>query len=130
MVVLTRTCHGAQPPPQILVRLPASFESDVYVFGLVIVDVISGRGMWNIGDNDGIQDDILSDELLKKPANMTSQLWGLIEKMCRYNPVDRLSMADVFRELEALSKQYPMDKATSFRPESHEGNEILAPTRS
>ncbi|GMF22812.1 unnamed protein product [Phytophthora fragariaefolia] len=60
--------------PETLTGLPASFESDVYVFGLVI--------------------------------------WNLIEKMCCYNPADRLSMADVVRELEMLAKRHSSNQET------------------
>ncbi|KAE9099934.1 hypothetical protein PF010_g15006 [Phytophthora fragariae] len=101
--------------PEILVGLPASFDSDVYVFGLVIVDVISGRGMWKFKDNNETQDAILSGELLSKPNNMTPQQWDLIERMCCYNPADRLSMTDVVRELETLTKNHSMDQDAGFK---------------
>ncbi|KAG6620765.1 Serine/threonine protein kinase [Phytophthora cinnamomi] len=104
--------------PEIIVGLPASFESDVYVFGLVIVDVISGRGMWKFDENSATQDAILSDELLSKPDNMTPYQWNLVERMCRYNPTDRLSMADVVRELEALTKNHTIDQDSSSESET------------
>jgi serine/threonine protein kinase len=89
--------------PEIVAGLPPSFESDVFVFGLVIVDTF---GLWDM-------DSILAGNLSEKPEKMTPSQWHVITRMCAYEPRERLSASDVVRELQAFTKGYlPIEKLT------------------
>ncbi|KAG7376571.1 hypothetical protein PHYPSEUDO_013135 [Phytophthora pseudosyringae] len=90
--------------PETLAGLPPTFHSDVFAFGLVIVESITRSSLCYQVDWDDFDDAILSGKLPKKPECMTTSQWRLIEGMCRYDPSTRLSMADVVRELEVFSK--------------------------
>ncbi|KAK1944052.1 putative serine/threonine-protein kinase [Phytophthora citrophthora] len=92
--------------PETLVGLPPTYESDVYTFGLLLVDAITkgARCSGGVYDSDDTNDAILCGKLPNKPEVMTTSQRQLIERMCRYNPSDRPTMTDIVRELEGFSK--------------------------
>ncbi|KAK1944044.1 Ankyrin repeat domain-containing protein 50 [Phytophthora citrophthora] len=101
--------------PEVLSGFPRSFESDIYAFGITIIQAI--LCVWDPWDLDGVglEDTILSGFLPDKPVDMTPAQWQLVERMCSYNPRSRLSAADVARELELLSHDHS-NSLTGYNP--------------
>ncbi|POM77485.1 Serine/threonine protein kinase, partial [Phytophthora palmivora] len=89
--------------PELLSGSPATFQSDVYMFGLTIVQAFKTTGdVWDIFG--GARDEAIRSGMPPlKPADMTAAQWQLIERMCSFNPSGRLSASDVVRELEVFT---------------------------
>ncbi|GMF10511.1 unnamed protein product [Phytophthora lilii] len=99
---------------QILAGLPASFESDIFAFGFVIIDaIVQNTRFVGLFDTNDMYESILSGMLPAKLDTITSYQWQLIQKMCCYNPGERISAADVVRELEIISSSYTTNDSLS-----------------
>ncbi|KAL4102734.1 hypothetical protein PRIC1_006477 [Phytophthora ramorum] len=102
--------HFRQNPswtsPEVLAGSPPTFASDVFAFGLTIVQAFKTTGdLWNLFG--GARDEaIRSGHLPNKPDEMTPPQWKLIRQMCCFEPRERLSASDVVRELEAFTYEH------------------------
>lgn len=100
-------------------RFPPSFASDVFALGMTIIEAVKDGAPWNSSghvrrDRRGapttIRSMILRGSLPEKPRDMTSDQWGVVERMCRYSPRERLGVADVVRELAAFTREFSQFK--------------------
>lgn len=95
------TCDTSSAPPSCMTTF--SFASDVYAFGMCILEVVTGAAPWS-----GL--DISEVRSLKKnlgvlpprPKHMHSNVWSLVQKMCVADPRQRISLREVLPEIIAL----------------------------
>ncbi|GMF88951.1 unnamed protein product [Phytophthora fragariaefolia] len=102
--------HLEWTAPEILAGLPPSFETDVYAFGITIVEAMKEtQSIWGIHGLE-LQDAISSGLLPQKPRIMTAYQWKLIEHMCSFDPPKRFSLREIVRELEVITCEYDMNR--------------------
>ncbi|KAE9182736.1 hypothetical protein PF004_g24156 [Phytophthora fragariae] len=101
--------------PEVLSGFPHSFESDVFAFGMCIVEAIKDSAPWGVisGGSAAIIEAIRTGKLPVKPDEMSTSQWNLVERVCCYNARDRLTSSDVVRELEVFTLEYELGQHES-----------------
>ncbi|XP_062385843.1 tyrosine-protein kinase STYK1 [Sardina pilchardus] len=88
--------------PEALARRPASQNSDIWSFGILLYEMIT------LGDPPFPR--ILANELLqhlqrgstlKRPAHCSNSLYAIIKACCQWSPQNRASLAEVQRKLQS-----------------------------
>lgn len=80
-----------------------SFASDIYFFGMCILEVVSGRIPWGEMPSVAVKHRVLKQKALpKRPAQMGDAQWDLVTQMCAWDPADRLSIDHVVEKLEDI----------------------------
>ncbi|KAG6609277.1 TKL protein kinase [Phytophthora cinnamomi] len=105
MSVLKRSGMGRLPPihanagavdwkaPEFLEGAEPTELSDVYGFGMCILELISGRRPWG-----NLPDPVVKFHLTKRkalpsrPKTITDLQWSIIQHMCCYDPNERISL--------------------------------------
>ena len=90
--------------PEVLKGEKATFASDIYSFGMCIIEAASGEFPWGRRLDDSIvrYHVVKKRELPRRPKQLGDAAWSLVERMCRYEPSERLGIAAVIDELQAL----------------------------
>lgn len=119
---------GAQrwKAPEILSgdRAP-SYESDVYSFGMCIVQAVSGDFPWGTAKDVWIRHEVKQGLLPDKPGNFTDDQWRMVKEMCAFDPAERLKMAEivaklrVFAALECHEDDSAAAVASALPPQQH-----------
>lgn len=91
-------CIGVGPDG---VRHSPRYESDVYSFGLTIIEAISKKKPFDGFSNEDMRFMKMTNQL-QKPQTMSSELWSLVQQMCVKDPSRRVSITFVTEQL----KQY------------------------
>lgn len=94
-------CDAISVPPSCTTTF--SFASDVYAFGMCILEAVTGAAPWS-------ELDISEVRSLKKnlgvlpprPKRMHSNVWTLVQKMCVADPRQRISLREVLSEIIGL----------------------------
>lgn len=82
-----------------------SLASDVYSFGMCVLEAATGRLPWGSFLDAAIKYKVLRlRQLPKQPEEVDDAQWELIQWMCAWEPSERPRMGDV---VEALQKQVP-----------------------
>ncbi|GMF34850.1 unnamed protein product [Phytophthora fragariaefolia] len=69
-----------------------SFESDIFSFGMCVIELVSGKYPWiNIGSDSGVLEAVLQGKLPQRPAQFADDEWGLVLRMCCFDPSERIS---------------------------------------
>ncbi|OWY91401.1 Serine/threonine protein kinase, partial [Phytophthora megakarya] len=85
------------------VRHSPSFESDVYSFGLTIVEAAATRSpLENLSSRDIRA--LKSQNLLYQPEGMREDGWDLVKRMCVCDPNQRVSLAYVREHLRRIAE--------------------------
>ncbi|GMF55877.1 unnamed protein product [Phytophthora fragariaefolia] len=73
-----------------------SFASDIYSFGMCIIEAVTGTFPWReTVDEDVIVSNVTQGKLPSRPETFTNEQWDLVSRMCRLNPADRVTTAAV-----------------------------------
>lgn len=93
--------------PEVLTgKTRGSFASDVYSFGMCIVEALTGRTPWGIMPDVAVKHKVvMQKELPKQPANANETQWKLVRAMCAWDPAERLDMSEVVTILMALADE-------------------------
>lgn len=93
--------------PEVLTsKTRGSFASDVYSFGMCIVEALTGRIPWGIMADVAVKHKVvMQKELPKQPANANEKQWELVRKMCAWDPSERLDMSEVVAVLMDLADE-------------------------
>ncbi|KAG7379310.1 hypothetical protein PHYPSEUDO_008764 [Phytophthora pseudosyringae] len=80
---------------------PPTFESDVYSFGMCVVEAVTNSLPWGIYLPDvAIRDRVINREFLSKPNQFTSDQWDLVLSLCAFEPSSRLSLSSAIDKLQ------------------------------
>lgn len=95
--------------PECLRDEKPTFESDIYSLGMTIVEALrfasrrTRPSPWGILNRSALKYHVAHRGALpNQPHNCTDEVWHLIQRMCRHNPGDRISIHDVVLELRKL----------------------------
>lgn len=83
-----------------------SFASDVYSFGMCVIEAKVGNKSWESSNN--ITTDKKNDliyQLQVKPSRFDDNSWHLLQRMCAYIPATRPSIISVVDELNGLMRK-------------------------
>lgn len=87
------------------------FESDVYSFGLCIIEAFTNEVPWGPNaDDDDITTAAFEYQTYPRPADMDDSVWSVVEQMVCSDPAHRITMAEAFTYLEQLmDRQAPVN---------------------
>lgn len=94
--------------PECLQGEMSTFASDVYSFAMVMVEVLTGLFPWGALDDSVVKFLVKRGERLKQPSEIASPEWGLIERMCRTDPTERVTIDAVVVHLSSLVENLAM----------------------
>lgn len=80
-----------------------SFASDVYSFGMCIIEAVTGTFPWReTMDEDVVISEVTQGKLPPRPDVFNDEQWDLVSRMCRLNPDERVTIAAVVVLLDSL----------------------------
>ncbi|RLN31821.1 hypothetical protein BBJ28_00024857, partial [Nothophytophthora sp. Chile5] len=85
--------------PERLVGKLQSLPSDVYSFGMCIIEAVTGQPPWGYLSDEDVRKHVANGQLPRRPREFSDSQWELVEWMCRLDPSDRPKMAEVARKL-------------------------------
>ncbi|GMF59676.1 unnamed protein product [Phytophthora fragariaefolia] len=90
--------------PEVLQGCEATLASDIYSFGMCILEAVSGKCPWQLVEcDDGVWHQVVvNQQFPQRPANCSTDVYEFVKQMCRYIPSERMLIADVVRQLEVL----------------------------
>ncbi|KAG3107611.1 hypothetical protein PI124_g14957 [Phytophthora idaei] len=127
-----RTCRGfrsgdALPwkAPECLIRgSESSFASDVYSFGMCVVEAVSGDFPW--GKTRVGSYYVKQGQLPQRPDSFSMIQWELVKRKCCFKPEERLQLADAVKVLGffAQHSQYVNDQGIQEMLAKWEGDPL------
>lgn len=88
-----------------------TFASDVYAFGMCIIEAVTGHMPWGIMPDVAVKHKVMVlEELPKQPPSMTEKQWQLVQKMCAWEPAQRPDMSVVVPALREFVELEENDK--------------------
>ncbi|KAG6916976.1 hypothetical protein DXG01_004405 [Tephrocybe rancida] len=93
------------PPEELQSELDiTTLATDVYGFGMTLLEVMSGKKPWADRNNRGVISDLFNRETLRRPkaGAITDELWALIQECIAKEPLDRPKMNEVRDRLQSL----------------------------
>ncbi|RLN97943.1 hypothetical protein BBJ28_00020643, partial [Nothophytophthora sp. Chile5] len=92
--------------PECLDGEVATFASDIFSFGMCIIEAVSGAFPWgNVIPNEAVKHRVTKGELPKRPAVFQDDEWDLVQQMCCSDPKHRLNIVSVVVRLTAIVKR-------------------------
>lgn len=86
------------------------FESDIYDFGMTIIEAITGYNAWGQSSTDDIIKTVLENSRsFERPPKIADAVWSIVSKMCSYDREERPAIAEVVTSLEKLTYPEPDD---------------------
>lgn len=72
---------------------------------MCIIEAVSQELPWGYYvDDDTVRDLVKSGELPEKPERMTDPVWRLVQRMCSFEPANRLSLESVVEKLGEVAQ--------------------------
>ncbi|OWZ23210.1 TKL protein kinase [Phytophthora megakarya] len=81
-----------------------TFASDIYAFGMCIIEAVTGEYPWgkHLPDQSVIRMVTIKKKIPERPANLKDKEWNLVERMCRWDPQQRIGIGAVIKMLEDI----------------------------
>ncbi|KAL4147435.1 hypothetical protein PRNP1_011191 [Phytophthora ramorum] len=80
-----------------------SFASDIYSFGMCIIEAVTGTFPWReTMDEDVIVSEVTRGKLPPRPETFNDEQWDLVSRMCCLEPGDRITVSAVVALLGSL----------------------------
>jgi serine/threonine protein kinase len=83
--------------PECLQGMPPTFASDIYSFGMCLIEAITGRYPWGCTMPDSaVVRNVVENRLLPpRPESFSDEEWQLVTRMCHYEPQRRIPVGAV-----------------------------------
>ncbi|KAL3672851.1 hypothetical protein V7S43_002153 [Phytophthora oleae] len=80
-----------------------SFASDIYSFGMCIIEAVTGNFPWRENmEEDLVVAEVTRGKLPPRPDAFNNEQWDLVSRMCCFNPADRVTISAVVALLGSL----------------------------
>ncbi|KAG7380144.1 Leucine-rich repeat serine/threonine-protein kinase 2 [Phytophthora pseudosyringae] len=81
-----------------------TFASDIYAFGMCIIEAVTGEFPWgrNLPDKAVFHAVKIEKEMPGRPAIFKDKEWDLVRRMCRWDPEKRIGIGSVIKILEDI----------------------------
>ncbi|KAG7396836.1 Leucine-rich repeat serine/threonine-protein kinase 2 [Phytophthora boehmeriae] len=80
-----------------------SFASDIYSFGMCIIEAVTGTFPWrDTMDEELVVSEVTQGRLPPRPASFNNEQWDLVTRMCCLDPADRVTISEVVTLLSSL----------------------------
>ncbi|KAL3665407.1 hypothetical protein V7S43_009443 [Phytophthora oleae] len=90
--------------PEVLQGKRSTFASGVYSFGMCVIEAVNGKFPWGSQPDIVVRHHVLEDKRIPlHPENYSQAVYTLVERMCRFDPRERIGMNAVVDELQALA---------------------------
>jgi uncharacterized membrane protein YgcG len=83
--------------PEVLTGGKATFASDIYSFGMCVIETVTGKLPWGNSILDAVvKHNVVERRLLpERPEEFTDKQWGVVTSMCCYDPEQRITAGAV-----------------------------------
>lgn len=103
------TENTAWKSPELIRGKSPSFASDIYAFGISILEAVMLDSLRPKGDYIDIMMEIRRGLLPSRPKDVDPSTWEMAKKMCAFDPTERVKVAYVVQQLEILASRKPSD---------------------
>ncbi|RLN76117.1 hypothetical protein BBO99_00007796 [Phytophthora kernoviae] len=80
-----------------------SFASDIYSFGMCIIEAVTGTFPWcGTMDEELVVSEVTHGKLPPRPSSFNNEQWDLVTRMCSLDPTDRITISAVVTLLSSL----------------------------
>ncbi|GMF40233.1 unnamed protein product [Phytophthora fragariaefolia] len=82
-----------------------TFQSDVYSFGMCVVEALTYDVPWGVYLPDAaIMDNLRHHEFIPRPRQITSDAeWGFVLALCAFEPSKRMNLTDAIKQLQIFA---------------------------
>ncbi|EGZ06702.1 hypothetical protein PHYSODRAFT_319499 [Phytophthora sojae] len=92
--------------PELLREHPkADLASDIYAFGMTLLEALSEELPWGFMADDEVRERVLAGKMPPPPVGVEENVWSLVEAMCDPDQAARPDVNTVVEELQALAEE-------------------------
>lgn len=92
--------------PELLKEEPkAELASDIYAFGMTVLEALSEELPWGFMADDEVRERVLAGKMPAPPVGVEENVWSLVEAMCDPDQAARPEINTVVEELQALAEE-------------------------
>lgn len=100
--------------PELLLGGTPSLASDVYSFGMCILEAVTGDAPWGMVDDESVRQLVQEGQLPLRPKELDEKVWRLVQQMCCKDPAQRLKLKLVAEQLNKIYLAEQEQQATSI----------------
>ncbi|KAL4124170.1 hypothetical protein PRIC2_010009 [Phytophthora ramorum] len=97
--------------PECLAELKASCASDVFSFGMCIIQAVTGKVPRDSIVDAAVKRNVLNNALPQRPEGFSDTQWQLVERMCKRDPSQRMPLLVVVDSLKQLAENPDLELA-------------------
>ncbi|KAF4045853.1 Protein tyrosine kinase [Phytophthora infestans] len=83
----------------------ADLASDIYAFGMTLVEALSEELPWGFKADEEVRERVLAGKMPSPPVGVEENVWSLVEAMCDSDQAARPDINTVVEELQALAEE-------------------------
>ncbi|RLN76268.1 hypothetical protein BBJ28_00020977 [Nothophytophthora sp. Chile5] len=84
-----------------------TLASDVFAFGMCVIEAVTGGWPWGkLIPDEAVKSHVLQKKLPMRPKCFMDREWDLVERMCCFEPKDRLSIGAAIVILDDIQRGY------------------------
>ncbi|GMF28922.1 unnamed protein product [Phytophthora lilii] len=111
-----------------------TMQSDVYSFGMCIVEAVTGQVPWGNLPDPVVKFHVTREQFLHQPkAFQSNEQWQLVKAMCAFDPTKRMKLSDAIDKLQHFAQEeLVQERIAEYNPAScrHQSTRLthLAPS--
>lgn len=90
--------------PELLKGCIPSLASDVYSFGMCIIEALTGHAPWRSEDDESVLRSVKKGLLPTQPKELDDRTWRLVQQMCATDPKQRIGIKTVAEHLNSIGQ--------------------------